>query len=481
MPRTPKEVSPMLLCARYVIPVTEEFLVSGIENGAVLVRGDTIEEVGPVAELRARHPGEPERDLGNAALLPGFVNCHANLETSIMRGITNDVPYVAWRNFIRRKERLLDDRDWRDSAMMGAYEALRSGVTTVADVTRTGVSFDAIAAFGLRGVVYREVGASSREQVTERMESAATDVESWRARSSECLLTAGIAAESIYTCHPELLGEVARYAASSGVPVCVDIAGSQEEYDFIKYGHAPYAIAPEPGEGEEGDTLSSALLPTGCSPVRYVLNWDILDVPQVLAVHCVKVDESDIYELAQRDVSVAVCSRANAKLGMGAAPVIAMRRAGIAVGLGTGSLAACDSMDPIDEMRFTLLVQRSSAGRAGFITGPDMMRMGTLESACALHMDDKVGSLEPGKLADIVAVDLSHSSQVPTHFPNSAVIHTSDRSDVVMTMVGGKILYDAADHISPVRTVDSRELRRVVNDIKAARTKLRAPLAPGER
>ncbi|MEE8719212.1 MAG: amidohydrolase family protein, partial [Coriobacteriales bacterium] len=139
----------------------------------------------------------------------------------------------------------------------------------------------------------------------------------------------------------------------------------------------------------------------------------------------------------------------------------------------TSTSAACDSLDPIDEMRFTLLVQRAVGGRDGFITSPDMMRMGTLESARALGLDDRIGSLEVGKLADIVAVDLSHSSQVPTHFPNSAVIHTSDRDDVIMTMIDGKVVYDARDEIAQMRTIDVREISRAVDDIRSARTKLR--------
>ncbi len=465
----------MILTAHYVLPVTEDLLVNGIVHGAVLVSGNKIADMGTAAEVCSRHPEEQVVDFGEAALVPGFVDCHTNLETSILRGITNDASYVSWRAYLMRKERLLDERDWRDSALMGAYEAVRSGITTVADVTRRGYSVEALRRLGMRGVVYREVGARTREQITTNMERAADDIESWQAQGEGGLLSYGIASESVYTCHPEMLGEVSRYATQRGLPVCVDVAGSIEEYNFIKYGHTPFAsfIEGDPTDLSATDMQSPAILPTDCSPVQYVQMWNILDVPDVLAVNCVKVDDADIASLAERGVSVAVCSRANAKLGMGVAPVIAMRKAGITVGLGTSTSAACDSLDPIDEMRFTLLVQRAVGGRDGFITSPDMMRMGTLESARALGLDDRIGSLEAGKLADIVAVDLSHSSQVPTHFPNSAVIHTSDRDDVIMTMIDGKVVYDARDEIAQMRTIDVREISRAVDDIRSARTKLR--------
>ena len=129
----------MLLTARYVLTVSSSY----IEDGAVLVRGDKVAEVGKAADLLARHPDEEVRDFGMAAIMPGFVDCHSHLEYSIMRGILNDVPYAAWKTFILEKEALLTEQDWLDSAVLGAYEAISAGITTVADVTRTGASLPA--------------------------------------------------------------------------------------------------------------------------------------------------------------------------------------------------------------------------------------------------------------------------------------------------------------------------------------------------
>ena len=266
---------------------------------------------------------------------------------------------------------------------------------------------------------------------------------------------------------------MARYARQTGTPVAIHVAGSAEECDFIRYGSSPFAVDNDEFVAIERHQ-STALLPTGCSPVRYALNWDILDVPEVLAVHCVKVDEADIAALAERDVRVCVCARANAKLGMGVAPIAAMRKAGIKVGLGTDSPAAADSIDPIEEMRFTMLVQRAINGKDGFITGPDMVRMATLDSAAALGMDDQVGSLEAGKLADIIAIDLSNSRQVPTHYPYSAVVHTADRDNVLMTMVGGQVVYDRQDPFSRVLTADVQAMRGILGNIEKIRSRLRS-------
>ncbi len=461
----------MLLTARYVLTVSTPY----IEDGAVLVRGDKIVEVGKSADLLQRYPDEEVRDFGMAAVMPGFVDCHSHLEYSIMRGILNDVPYAAWKAFTFEKEALLTEQDWLDSAMLGAYEAVSAGITTVADVTRTGASLLAAERLGMRGIVYREVGAASREQVTGAMEEAVADIEGWGASSQSGRFRFGIAPDSLYTCHPQILREVARYAAGERVPVAIHLAGSQDECDFIRYGSSPFSIASDSETHRAfAGHQSVALLPAGCSPVQYALNWDILSVPGVLAIHCVKVDDRDINTLAEQGVSVCVCPRANAKLGMGVAPIVQMARAGVTVGLGTDSPAAADSIDPIKEMRFTMLVLRAINGRDGFIQGPDMIRMATLDSASALGMGDLVGSLDPGKLADIVVVDLSDSRQAPTHFPTSAVVHTADRDNVVMTMVGGQVVYDAQDRFGHLPTTDMRDLRRITKNIEDLRVRLRS-------
>lgn len=461
----------MLLTARYVLPVSTPY----IENGAVLVRDDKVVEVGDAVELKRRYPEEDVRDFGMAAIMPGFVDCHSHLEYAIMRGLLNDAPYAEWKAFVLEKEGLLTEQDWIDSAVLGAYEAVSAGITTVADVTATGASLPAAERLGLRGIIYREVGAASRDQVGPAMQAAVDQIATWRSTSTSGRFRFGIGPDSLYTCHPQILKEVAVYATEENVPVAIHLAGSQEECDFIRYGSSPFSIASDSQTHRAfAPHQSVELLPAGCSPVQYALNWDILSAPEVLAIHCVKVDGRDIEILRDYNVNVAVCPRANAKLGMGVAPIVQMQRAGITVGLGTDSPAAADSIDPIEEMRFTMLALRAINGKDGFIQGPDMIRMATLDSARALGMDDIVGSLDPGKQADIVAIDLSDSRQAPTHFPTSAVVHTADRDNILMTMVGGRIIFDASDRFGHVLTADMANLRRIVANIEKLRKRLRA-------
>ena len=451
----------MLLLARYIIPVSSPH----IENGAILVRDNKIEDIGEANALRAKYPGEEARDFGIAALMPGFVDTHTHLEYSALRGLLYDIPYAAWKIQLTRKAQRFAHKDWLDSALLGAMEAVRSGVTTISDVTSTGASFHAATEMGLRGVIYREVGTTERSEIPYVLQSAYRDVDRWRNDCNPEMLQIGIAPYSLYSCHPQVFAELADYA-SDGTPVAIHLAGSYEEYEFVKNGTPMFGAYA--AFLDSTDIRSQNWLATGVSPVQYVLNWEILHAPNVLAIHCTHVDDRDIAVLAANDVAISVCPRCNAKLGMGVAPVLKFLKAGIRVGIGTDSPAAADVTDPIDCMRLTVSLQRALSGNSrDFLYTSQAIKLSTLGAARCLRIEDKVGSLEPGKLADIIAIDLSNSHQVPTHDPTSAIIHTANQNNILMTMINGKILYDNG-HVSGI------DVERVFERVEEMRLKLRS-------
>jgi 5-methylthioadenosine/S-adenosylhomocysteine deaminase len=257
---------------------------------------------------------------------------------------------------------------------------------------------------------------------------------------------------------------VANYAAD-GTPVAMHLAGSTEEYDFIRYGSSPFSVHSEEIDRDYGID-SPPWLATGVSPVRYILNWGVFDAPNVLAIHCVHVDDDDIEKLADFNVSIAHCPRCNAQLSMGVAPLTKFMKAGIRVGLGTDSPAATDATDPFLEMRTGLQLQRAIGNRTNFIKAADILRIATLGAAEALGIDDKTGSLDVDKWADIVAVDLSNSNQAPTHDPIEAVVYTGGIENVLMTMVGGEVLFDGHHQ-------HSIDIQRVFERVEEMRLKLR--------
>ncbi|MCL2024371.1 MAG: amidohydrolase family protein [Coriobacteriia bacterium] len=442
-----------ILAARYVLPISSEPL----EHGAIVIKDNTITDVGFYDEIKRRYPDEPVEDYGLAALMPGFVDCHTHLDHAIMRGIAEDLPYGRWKSEIMKAEALMDPGDWETSALLGALEATVSGITTIADMTLTGATALAIQRVGLRAIIYREVGTMDKSRVDESMDTAIADIEAWRDYTDSTRVEIGIAPYNVYSCHPELFRKVADYAAD-GTPVAMHLASSGEEYDFVKYGSSRLAV-------EVRDQYSEAAplwLPTGVSPVRYVLQYRILDAPNVLAVHVTQVDALDIVELEKRDVAIAYCPRTNAKLGMGIAPVREFAEAHLRVGLGTDSPAAANRMDMFSEMRTGLLMQRARYAKAGFLSATEMLRTATLDGARALKMDDIIGSLEVGKQADLIAIDLSRSAQVPTHDPAAAIVHSSYPNDVFLTMVAGEVIYRRDEWVR----VDGDDVKAASEDIR---------------
>ncbi len=425
----------MLLSAQYVVPVSSD----PIENGAILVRDDSIVDVGPTEMMRLRYPEEELKDFGMAALTPGFIDLHARIEDAVFRGLIQDLPFVKWSSKILHLRNRITPEETYDSAFLGGLEELSSGVTTIADTTTTGACVNAVQNLGLRGVLYREAGAIDKRLVNYAIKKADGDLEKWSQSIDDERITLGIAPAPTYRCHPELYREAARYAtAHNDMPLSIQLAGSSEEYRFVKYGATAGLDA---AAAEHGFMEVPPWLPTQVTPVNYVLNWGLFEAKNVMMVYGVRVTDEDIRQLKEYDVAVAVCPSLNAQLGMGVAPVNEFLRAGMRCGLGTGAPGSIDFLDIFAEMRMELLIQRA-LNTGEFIDSQTLIEMGTLRAAKVLRMEDKIGSLEVGKLADIVAVDLSGSHQTPTTDPVAALLSSASNGDVMMTMVDGKVLYE---------------------------------------
>ena len=281
----------MLLCAQYILPITSE----PFQDGAVLVRDGVIRDIGKVDMLKLRYPEEEVADFGLAALMPGLVDLHTHLENSVMRGIVHDVPYTTWILSVAEKSSKMDVSDWYDSAILGGLDALSSGITCVADITVTGAACTATQKLGLRSVIYREVGAMDKRRVDYAMRMAENDIMHWREEVDSSRITIGVAPAAIYTCHPSVFGRVAEFANRENMPVAMHLAGSREENQFVRYGSSPFSV--HGMDVKRGYVEIPPWLPTGTSPVRYALNWGAFETSNVLAIHCVHVDEENVKKL----------------------------------------------------------------------------------------------------------------------------------------------------------------------------------------
>ena len=426
----------MLLSAKYIFPVTGD----PISGGALLVKDDTIADIGDLEALRLRYPDEEVMDFGMAALLPGFVDLNTRLEMAALRGVVVDQPYIQWLLSMAERSTALEPSDRYDSAILGGLDALASGITTVADITPLGASLHAVNKLGLRGVIYREVGAMDSMRVDHAMHAAESDIDKWRQEVDPNRIAIGIAPSSIYINHPEVFRRSSQLATREDLPLALRLAGTREEYNFVMYGSSMFAVDTMDAHAR-GYVEIPPWLPFGVTPVRYALNWDAFDAPNVMVVYGVHVTDEDINKMRQHGVSICVTPRANGVLGMGMAPLSEYLKAGFRMGLGTDSPAATDSTDMFSEMRLGMLMNRATDTRR-FLDSATMLELATIGGARALKMDDRIGSLEIGKQADIVAVDLSSTNQSVEMNPISALVNSCATSDVMMTMVAGNILYE---------------------------------------
>lgn len=423
----------MILKARYVLPIEGE----PIENGAVLIKEGKISALEKFSKIRKEYPSERVRDFGDAAILPGFVDTHTHLEFSTFRGATPDLPFWAWKLKLAEKSRVFSDGDWDLSAEVGALEAIQSGITCVADITKTGASLKAALKMGLRGVIFYEVSEMDARKMDKVMEEAEEKVKEWKKMTQGSLLEVGISPYSAYNVAPPILKAVAHFSKKEKLLLATHLSGSKEEYEFVKYGSGPLAHEYREVMGWK-DILWQ---PMGVSPVKYMENWDVFET-KVLAVHCIQLSDYDIDVLKRYDVSVAHCPRTSAKLGMGVAPLSKFFKRGMVVGLGTDSPASNYTMDFFDEMRVGILLQRGISKDVNSLSARKFVEMATLDGAKALRMEEKIGSLKPGKEADLIVVDLSEAHKFFGEDPYTLLVYRSSQENVILTMVKGEVLYE---------------------------------------
>ena len=442
--------------AAWVLPVA----APPIADGVLVVAGERIVAAGPAAELTPAHGSATVVDLGQAIIMPGFVNCHSHVEYSTFRGILDDAEFGDWILSLVDVKASLTPDEYLLSARLGAVEAISSGITTIADTSYSGVTLPAVAEAGLRGRLYLEVFGVDDTRLDETM----ADVERRLAEATAAApprFDVGLAPHAPYTVSSRLYKAVAAYARANGLKVLSHVAESREEATYVRSGSGKFAHDYREKMGWERMLVQ----PYGVSPIKYLQQWDVFD-RDFLAVHCVQVTRDDIRILKARDVAVAHCPKSNAKLGCGIAPLADLLHEGVRVGLGTDSPASSNIMDMFDEMRTMLFLHRANERDVGVLDAPTCVRIATLGGAEALGLEESVGSLEPGKLADFIGVDVSRSHFAPVDDPYSALVYGANQDDVTLTVVGGEVLYRDRAYTG----LDAAAIRR---DASAVRQKLR--------
>jgi 5-methylthioadenosine/S-adenosylhomocysteine deaminase len=343
---------------------------------------------------------------------------------------------------VERKGRL-DLDDMRAIATDGAHECLRSGITTVGDCSFVGAAAEAAARTGLRAIVYLEVfgpDASALErfhELHERVAPLASD-----------LLTLGVSPHAPYTC------TLALYEACGGLglPLATHFAESAAEREFLVH-----------GTGDWSAFAHMLVPPPGTTGIRMLAAAGLL-TPRLMAAHCVHVDDEEIALLAGSGVGVAHCPRSNGLLGCGIAPVAELRAAGVTVGIATDSPASTPSFDMFDELRTAIVMARARERRPDALSAGDALELATIGGARVLGRADEIGSLVPGKQADLAVVSLEEGVLWPVEDPVASVVLGGSPERVAATLVAGEDRYrrgitEWPDSRRAARSARSRMLR----------------------
>jgi len=377
--------------------------------GAVTIEGATIRAVGPPPST----PAGEVVDLRGCVLLPGLVNTHTHTPMWVFRGLTEDVPRGEWlTGRLLPLERRLGPDELRSGALAGCLELIENGVTTIAD--RYG-HMDAVATAvetsGLRAVVGHSLFDRSAEADLARSEAL---VERFGTDPARSRVWAGLAPHATDSCGPELLRRVRRLADRTGARVFIHLAQSEEEVATVAAREA-----------------------TGCAGYLDALG---LLGPEVVVAHATYLSDAEADLVGARRTAVAHCPSSNAKLEGRVAPIARMRRAGAVVGLGTDAACCNNGMDLFDEMKIAGLLNKVAADDPAALPALDILRAATSEAARALGIDHLVGTLEPGKHADVIAVRARGAHLRPWHDPVANLVYAARGSDVTAVFVDGRPL-----------------------------------------
>jgi 5-methylthioadenosine/S-adenosylhomocysteine deaminase len=428
----PQPQSPSLIVkGATIVTMNDAF---DVVEGDVLIRDGRIVSVGPSHDVADRIV-----DARGSYLLPGFIQTHIHLCQTLFRGYADDLALLDWlKTRVWPMEAAHTPRSLAAAAQQAASELLRSGTTTVLTmetVHDTDAVFEALEPMGLRAVVGKcmmdsDTAVPSRllEETQRSLDESVAIAQRWHGRANG-RLRAAFAPRFAVSCSRELLEEVARLSIAHQLVIHTHASENRDEVALIK--------------ARTGRKNIDYLADTGLATSRLCL------------AHCVWVDDDEQALMAEREVKVLHCPGSNLKLGSGLAPVVEMRRKGISVSLGADGAACNNHLDMFEEMRLAAVLQ-SVRHQPGALTARDVVTMATREGARALGLESEIGSIEPGKRADLILIDRDQPNLSLGTDPYSTIVYAARGTDVRTTIVDGQLL---VDDFRPIRW-DSGEVAR---------------------
>lgn len=414
--QTQKEKADLLVTGGTVVTMDSARAI--LDDGAVAIKGDTIVAVGPRAELEARYIAAQTIDAKGALVLPGFINGHTHVPMTLFRGLHDDVTLNDWlyKYIFPAEAKNVNEEFVRWGTRLAAAEQIRGGVTTFADMY---YFEDAVAeeskAAGMRGVLgetFIDFPAPDNKTEAEMLAYTERFLKKWQ---GDPLIHAAVAPHSIYTCSQKTLQDAAALARKYHAPILIHTAEMKKEWE---------------------DSLKQ----NGMSPVQYLDKIGLLG-PDVVSAHCIFVDAADEKTLAQKQVGCVHNPSSNMMIASGVSPVAEMRAAGVAVGLGTdGPAGSNNDLDLMEEIDLAAKLAKITKMNPLALNAQAVVEMATIDGARALHLEKEIGSLEPGKKADLILISLDEPNAVPMYDIYAQLAYALKGSDVDTVVIGGHIV-----------------------------------------
>ncbi len=389
-----------------------------IEDGAIAIKDGIIVFVGK-RDAAAGISADKRINAKGKAALPGLINCHTHVAMTLFRGLAEDKPLDVWlRETIWPLEAKLTRDDIYVGALLGCLEMLKSGTTCFADMYfNEDMVAKAVSESGLRAVLAEGIIETGNKTQGEKMLNASVSFTKSFDGYANGRVKTMLGPHAAYSCSPELLMKVKEKALELGVGVHIHLAESKELFkDYAKK--------------------------YGCSEVEFLDNLGFFGGGNVLAAHCITLSENDRHILAKRKVNAVYVPVANMKLGLDAAKVKELLDLGVNVALGTDGPASNNTLNIFETMKFGALLQKFVYRKPEVLSAYEVLKMATVNGAKALGLEKNIGSLEVGKKADIILIDLLKPHLKPLHDIYASMVYSSKGSDVDTVIVDGKILIE---------------------------------------
>ena len=387
-----------------------------IEEGGVAIGGDTILAVGPAADLLAAHPEAEVIAEPHGLIMPGLVNVHTHAAMALFRGLADDLPLMQWlHDYIFPVEATLTGELVYQGTLLSVAEMIKSGTTSFCDMYLFADDVArASAEAGIRawvGEVLYDFPSPNYGELANGFAYTRDLMDRWRHHP---LVSVTVDPHAVYTCSPDLLTRLGAMAEEEGALYVIHLSENEEE-------------------------VRTCLERYGRRPVAHLEALGLLG-PRVVADHCVMLTPEEIALLAERGVKVAHCPESNLTLASGIAPVVDMLAAGIVVGLGTDGSASNNDVDLFGEMNTAAKIHKVQRMDPTAMSATTTLHAATLGGTAVLGADRLVGSIEPGKKADCIVLDLDQPHLTPMYHPVSHLVYAARGADVLHSVINGRVV-----------------------------------------